>query len=106
MLTICGACCALLRISVCSNATHVSFRACVTRRNLKEEEAKLTPRDTYGLQAGMRVAEAMAEAFRHSGHLEVNFVKVVQVNNEGTELLDADHSGPVPYELTRRTNSS
>ena len=38
-------------------------------------------------QAGMQVAEAMAEAFRHSGHLDVNFVKVVQVNNEGTELL-------------------
>jgi hypothetical protein len=29
----------------------------------------------------------MAEAFQRSGHLEVNFVKVVQVNNEGTELL-------------------
>jgi len=29
----------------------------------------------------------MAKAFQHSGHLEVNFVKVVQVNNEGTQLL-------------------
>ena len=38
-------------------------------------------------QAGTRVAEAMAEAFQHGGHLEVNFVKVVQVNNEGTQLL-------------------
>lgn len=29
----------------------------------------------------------MADAFRTVGGLDVNFVKVVQVNNAGTELL-------------------
>ena len=39
------------------------------------------------LQAGQRVAEVMADAFRKEGQLDVNFVKVVQINNAGTELL-------------------
>ena len=39
------------------------------------------------LQVGQRVAEMMADAFRKEGGLDVNFVKVVQVNNAGTELI-------------------
>ena len=39
------------------------------------------------VQAGQRVAEVMADAFRSEGQLDVNFVKVVQINNAGTELL-------------------
>ena len=38
-------------------------------------------------QVGQRVAEMMADAFRKEGGLDVNFVKVVQVNNAGTVLI-------------------
>lgn len=38
-------------------------------------------------QVGQRVAEMMADAFQKEGGLDVNFVKVVQVNNAGTELI-------------------